>query len=799
MSYVPRAALATLVVSILCMPAAAQSSSSNRAQPVIGSMFDDDVLRDLPLGDNVYSLLETTQAEVISDRFNSGGLNVGGPSRLGGFLGSWSQTQFRVGDLNVSDPNGSGEALLFPEVMPWQRLRVETGLMPAYINTPGLAVTLQPRSPSAAWTGFAEGSSSGGSLVAGAPNDQPPPIARLTNYGRGAAVISGPLSSRVGVAAGGAWGGSRQLSRELEPSARSTLASGFAHVAFSASPQREWRAFGWMQHAERPFQEWLAFQDPVAVTRDTSLHVQSSWEERPLSGWRWHAFGGYTQHARGHEFGIPAVVLDRISDGSVPAVIDEAAERTTRRLAGGVRLVPPSPASPRHQAEFGIEVDGASASARDQFAGTVYELIDNVRERVWNYDTPSLESRRRAVTTSAYAADAVKVSPTLTLDVSLRTEIVHGSAEGAATNVDWFSLLPAARVRWQFSERHRTGLVAGYARSANELTLNWLAYGDPAAPVARVAAAARPGVLVARVGPGTNGNPSFSGIDENLRRPYTDEFVAGIESGRRESMRLALTGIARREGNLLAVVNTGVPTSGYSTIELDDEYIFLRNPEDDRTLTVYNRLPTTFGRDTYLLTNPDLDAAHTLALKLTAEHATDRLFILFGATAYLSEGSGANRGYGPRENDQDVPGELLTNPNAATYSRGRLFTDRGFTIKWTTRYRMPYDITLGAIARYQDGQPFSRLVIVRDLNQGAEAVPAYPSGGTRFTFTGTLDLRLQKAFRIGTARLEALFDAYNLLTRSNEVEEYVVTGPAFRTPTAIQPPPSLHLGLRVKF
>lgn len=799
MSYVLRAVLAAFIVLILRTSAVAQSSSPESAPPAIGSAFDEGVLQDLPLGDNVYALLETTQAEVISDRFNNGGLNVGGPSRLGGFLGSWSQTQFRIGDLNISDPNGSGEALLFPELMPWQRLRIDTGLMPASINTSGLAVTLQPRSPSAAWTGLAAGSGSGGSLVAGAPDDQPPPIARLDDSARGEAVVSGPLTRRLGMAAGGAWGSSRQLSRELEPSTRSTLASGFAHLALAASASREWHAFGWLQHAKRPFQEWLTFQDPVAATRDTSVHIQSTWDERPSSGWRWHAFGGFTQRARAHEFGIPAVVLDRISDGSVPHVIDEAAERTTRRLAGGVRLAPPSAAASRHQAEFGVEVDSASTNARDQFAGTVYELVDEVRERIWNYDTPSLESRRRAVTTAAYASDTVKLSPTFALDVSLRAEMVHGSAEGAATNVDWLSVLPAARVRWQFSERRSTGLVAGYARSANALTLNWLAYGDPAAPAARVAAAARPGVLVARVGPGTNGNPSFSGIDEDLRRPYTDEFVAGVETGRRESMRLALTGIARREGNLLAVVNTGVPASGYSPIEVEDEYIFLRNPEDDRTLTVYNRLPATFGRDTYLLTNPDLDTAHTLALKLTAEHATDRLFILFGATAYLSEGSGANRGYGPRENDQDVPGELLTNPNASTYPRGRLFTDRAFTIKWTTRYRMPYDITLGAIARYQDGQPFSRLVIVRDLNQGAEAVQAYPSGGTRFTFTGTLDLRIQKTFRIGAARLDALFDAYNLLTRSNEVEEYVVTGPAFRTSTAIQPPHSFHLGLRMKF
>ena len=63
-------------------------------------------------------------------------------------------------------------------------------------------------------------------------------------------------------------------------------------------------------------------------------------------------------------------------------------------------------------------------------------------------------------------------------------------------------------------------------------------------------------------------------------------------------------------------------------------------------------------------------------MKLTAEHAGERLFTLFGATASAANGSGGNRGYGPLENDQDVPGELFTNPNAATYARGRLFSDR---------------------------------------------------------------------------------------------------------------------------
>jgi hypothetical protein len=182
----------------------------------------------------------------------------------------------------------------------------------------------------------------------------------------------------------------------------------------------------------------------------------------------------------------------------VPEVIDQAADRTTRRLAGGLRLAPSVAAGSRHEIEFGVDVDAASTSARNQFAGTVHELVDSSQARIWNYDTRSAESRRRVVTTSAYAADRISLSQTLTLDASLRTELVHGYAEGAQTNVNWLSLLPAARLRWQFADRGPIALVGGYVRSANALTLNWLA--GIGRPWPESLPRRGPGVLVARVG-----------------------------------------------------------------------------------------------------------------------------------------------------------------------------------------------------------------------------------------------------------------------------------------------------------
>ena len=51
----------------------------------------------------------------------------------------------------------------------------------------------------------------------------------------------------------------------------------------------------------------------------------------------------------------------------------------------------------------------------------------------------------------------------------------------------------------------------------------------------------------------------------------------------------------------------------------------------------------------------------------------------------------------------------------------------------------------------------------------------------------------------GRRRVGLIFEAYNLTNATIEAEEYVVTGPAFRTVSAVQPPLALRVGLRVGF
>jgi hypothetical protein len=108
---------------------------------------------------------------------------------------------------------------------------------------------------------------------------------------------------------------------------------------------------------------------------------------------------------------------------------------------------------------------------------------------------------------------------------------------------------------------------------------------------------------------------------------------------------------------------------------------------------------------------------------------------------------------------------------------------------------------LGCIIKYYDGQPFSRKIIVEDLNQGPIFIQAHSRGAVRYEFNLTLDLRIEKAFRVGTSKLRLLIDGFNILNSALATEENPWTGPEFklRYATEIQSPRVFRFGLAYEF
>ena len=721
--------------------------------------LDAELLRELPNGFSLFAFLETTQPDIVSDRFNGGGLNVAEPARLGSFLNSWSQTRYRLGEVDISSAV-DGTPLVYPHLILSQSLRTASVMTSGDHAAPGLAVTLDPLMAAGAWSSHVEVFATPRALVAAAP-EGPPPTAQLARWRQLSGAASGPISDRLAIGVAGVWSANEVRDRGTANVRRGQLAMLSGAAAFAIDQKTQFQLSAIVQ----------------STTNGDVVHAQTAWLRTRSNRSELRAFGGFTRAARG-----AAGVEQQWSGGA----------RLSRMRYGA-----------RHELSAGATFEHAAirTSAAD---GVRVEHVDDVAARVWVYALPAQDSRRRAQSVSVFAEDRITMSERVTMDVAARYDLSRGSASGASQGIFWNNVLPRATLSWQLGTPLELTFVTGVRRAANRLLLELLTIGDPGSPVADVyrydaTQMDGRGPLVAKSGPGIRGDASFSVIAPDLRRSHTDEFLIGAESRFAPSWRVSLTGIARRQSRLVQLVNTGVPQPSYRLFTVRDDNADLVKPDDDQDLPVYDRTPATFAQDRYLLTNPENEGAKMGAFIIAAEKVSPRVFWSIGATAAASVGAGGNRGFGPAENDPDVLGDRLINPNAATYARGRLFSDRAYTIKSALVLRFPRQMRLGVIARYQDGQPFTRLVAVPGLNQGTEVIQAFPRGRSRFAFTGTLDIRVQKGVRLGATRLDAILDVYNLPDMQKETEEYVFTGPRFRQTTAIQPPRSGHLGVRVSF
>jgi hypothetical protein len=792
-----RTALGAGLALALASPLQAQTPDRSRDA---SRSYERARLADLPV-DNVFGLFESLEPIAIADRFSAGGLSASQPARLGGLLGSWSETAFRVGDADVSSFATAGTPLVYPDVLFWDRVTVRTSLA-ADLAGAGLSVDLQPVAPSRSWRRSISATTAHGALTPGPPSSSSaaPPIARLDTWDRLTVVGSGPLTrERLGATLGASFARGSEIDRDATAAAIGTRGSAAAHLVFSPDGGSQLRGLGWFERTDVPSTHRRPFRQPEATTTATSFHAQAAWERGAGPAGGWLITGALTTRHEGDAFErTDGPVFDRFIDGPLSAVPGIAARRLTHwSLRGRLDRQPHA----AHRLRIGVLVEGARVESSGFFNGTALETIDGANARVWRFTSPGIESLRRRSGVLAHAVDEITLSDRVTLDVGLRLDATAGSAEGAAADVRWYSWLPHARLLWALSPSGRLSLRGSYTRAAYRLSSDLLSVGDPAAPVADLFRWSEPGPgpLVARAGPGSGGSADIAGLDPDLQRPIADELLVGFHARPHDRLHLRVVGIARWEHRLVGLQNTGAPLSAYTTFVVPDPGADVGQSDDDREIVVFDRRPETFGQDRYVLTSPAGNGSNGQGLEVAAEWESGSLWLLLGATASITSGQAGNRGFGPTENDQSVAGELFADPNAATLARGRLFSDRAFTGKIGVVYRFPADVRLGAIARYQDGQPFARVLVFPDLNQGRDAVRAFTNGESRFTFISTLDARLQKIVRSGPVEIAAFVDGFNLLNLASSVEENIAAAPNVRTSTAVQPPRAFHVGLGITF
>ncbi len=324
---------------------------------------------------------------------------------------------------------------------------------------------------------------------------------------------------------------------------------------------------------------------------------------------------------------------------------------------------------------------------------------------------------------------------------------------------------------------------------ANANVYTWVDDGDG------VPQADEAGTLLRRSG------GEYHALDEALKRPSSNHFAFGYEGLRWGPMQVRVGGVGRWLIDRQTVVyNDEVQDSYKETIFDDPGGVGWHGLETDGTggeVTVYEREAGTEGEEIYVLTNaerPDFFLGAEIGL-FTVDPSW--WFFSLGLAGYWDIGEGAFGLYADR-NDSGAIVEETADPNTSINAYGRFDHDRSFTINLIAGL-IPFEGLSGAIAaRYRDGQPITRFVIVEDLAQGPTLIMTEARGAPvpRHTFHMTFDARLR--YELDLQPLAAVFtlDLFNIFGSGTELIEDTRTG-RWRTSLEMNPNRTVMAGLEL--
>ncbi|MBZ5676798.1 MAG: hypothetical protein LAP61_21360 [Acidobacteriia bacterium] len=422
--------------------------------------------------------------------------------------------------------------------------------------------------------------------------------------------------------------------------------------------------------------------------------------------------------------------------------------------------------------------------------------------------------------------DQIRLGQSVNLDLGLTFAASNGSlpAQGPPTDgrqfqfpaqsnlITWRNAAPRAAIAWQPSSGTPLVIRAGYSRFFYPLAGRYLDYGNPnglSGDEYRWIDANQDGqffydeatTLLRRFG------GAVSMIDPNLQPPHDDQFFASAEWKLAGGFFVRARAFRRTERDRIAALNTGVPFSAYHPVTmLDPGQDGRASTADDRTLTVYEQDPATFGEDRFLLTNP---AGLRMDQRgVVAEGGFNKRGLAAQASLYVGKSWGpTNPGNDIWENDSGVVGSLYADPNTMINASGSSAMDRRFAGKMWISFSTPRSfggLEIMNTAVFLGGYPYARRLLVTGLAQGPFMVDATPRGASRTEPVYDWNLKVSRAFemhflRTGTLRISA--EVFNTLNLGARLRVADLTGPQFlqNLPLEMQPPRFARGGLSWDF
>jgi hypothetical protein len=242
-------------------------------------------------------------------------------------------------------------------------------------------------------------------------------------------------------------------------------------------------------------------------------------------------------------------------------------------------------------------------------------------------------------------------------------------------------------------------------------------------------------------------------IDPDLKAPYIDEALVGLEQKLAKDMGLSLNFIYRQNKNLFYEYNRAVdPVSDYTAIPIvdpgpDGEY---GTGDEGGTVNVYDLAADKLGEIDYYITTREGYKESYRGVELVWRKKYSNKWLAQASVTY-------------GRSNVKRPITAVNDPNNRTFNDDVVaWNDAPWIIKFIGSYELPFGVTVGGFFNYRSGMPTQRYYYYSDLNQGSVNVEFEKFGTNRLPNLTIIDLRLSKIFSLKKlGRFEVMLDLFN--------------------------------------
>ena len=292
----------------------------------------------------------------------------------------------------------------------------------------------------------------------------------------------------------------------------------------------------------------------------------------------------------------------------------------------------------------------------------------------------------------------------------------------------------------------------------------------------------------------TQGGAGFVSVDDNIRRPYSQEISTHIE-------REIMTGLSGRASYVYKNVRDEYVEIDPTRLAAMTIPFNFTDPVTGQVLSLVDRPAAT--PQTRFFTNPG-DPAYDSDFQ-TIEFAVNRRFrdrwmvLTSYAYTWLNQFHAATTGTGTLD-------ALSTGRTYNWRPNQRLFGEEGketstlWNYKVVGRYVLPYEVGLSGSWKVQSGRQWGRSISIPFPGDGTQSVRVEPVTANRAPTVSILDFRADKSFSFGRfGKVTGMVDVFNALNDGTVINFSTVTGATFKRVIGILDPRVVRFGVRYDF